>query len=115
MFMEKKAGENSENKEPFWGIGELVLRLMELLEAEIHCLRHRAWSFVFLLLISLLLLCFSIVSLFIGFLYGIWGLYLLFSEVLGKIGGAFLCGAFMTLLSGFFLWIIRKIANRILK
>ncbi|TFE67536.1 hypothetical protein [Methylacidiphilum caldifontis] len=113
--MEKKVEESSEKKEPFWGIGELVLRFVELLEAEIHFLRHRAWSLVFLVLISFLFLSFSLVSLFIGFLYGIWGLYLLFSAGVGKIGGAFLCGAFMTLLSGFFLWIIRRIANRILK
>ncbi|QSR88407.1 hypothetical protein [Methylacidiphilum caldifontis] len=113
--MEKKTDESSEKKEQFWGIGELIVRFVELVEAEIHYLQHRAWSLVFLFLVSLLFISFSLLSLFIGFLYGIWGLYLLFSAGVGKIGGAFLCGAFMTLLSGFFLWIIRKIANRILK
>ncbi|CAI9085016.1 hypothetical protein A7K93_11005 [Candidatus Methylacidiphilum fumarolicum] len=113
--MEKKTDETTGKKEPFWGIGELVVRLIELLEAEIDYFRYRAWSLIFLLLLSLILLTFSVLSLFIGFLYSIWGLYLLFSAEVGKIGGAFLCASFMVVLSGFFLWMIKKIANRMLK
>jgi hypothetical protein len=112
--MANKEDETSGRKEPFWGIGQLVLHFFEFLESELNYLGSKAWAFLILLLISLIFIIFSAISFLIGFFYGIWGLYLLFSAGIGKIGGAFLCGAFLMLLSGFFLWIIRKIAHKIL-